>query len=66
MQTWFNGVYIALGYKGYLIKNILKKKFPWKINLINTGLKTMTELKATKIPQKVKILCLHTVMVYQM
>ncbi len=39
----FNNFYIALGYKGKVIKNYFKnKKFKWKINLINTGLKTMT------------------------
>ena len=39
----FNNFYIALGYKGNVIKNYFKnKKFKWKINLINTGLKTMT------------------------
>jgi glucose-1-phosphate cytidylyltransferase len=35
--------YIALGYKGNVIKNYFKKNsFGWKINLINTGKKTMT------------------------
>ena len=35
--------YIALGYKGNVIKNYFKKNsFGWKINLINTGEKTMT------------------------
>jgi|TARA_B110000211_G_scaffold68257_1_gene78807 glucose-1-phosphate cytidylyltransferase len=35
--------YIALGYKGNIIKNYFKKNsFGWKINLINTGEKTMT------------------------
>ena len=35
--------YIALGYKGNIIKNYFKKNsFGWKINLINTGKKTMT------------------------
>jgi len=39
----FNNFYIALGYKGKVIKDYFKnKKFKWKINLINTGLKTMT------------------------
>lgn len=39
----FTNFYIALGYKGKIIKNYFKnKKLPWKINLINTGLKTMT------------------------
>jgi glucose-1-phosphate cytidylyltransferase len=39
----FNNFYIALGYKGKVIRNYFKKKkFNWNINLINTGLKTMT------------------------
>ena len=39
----FDNFYIALGYKGKVIKDYFKnKKFKWKINLINTGLKTMT------------------------
>ena len=39
----FKEFYIALGYKGKIIKDYFnKKKFPWKINLIDTGLTTMT------------------------
>jgi glucose-1-phosphate cytidylyltransferase len=39
----FNEFYIALGYKGHIIKNYFKnKKFQWDVKLINTGLKTMT------------------------
>ena len=39
----FNDFYIALGYKGSVIKEYFKnKKFKWNINLIDTGLKTMT------------------------
>jgi glucose-1-phosphate cytidylyltransferase len=39
----FNEFYIALGYKGNVIKNYFKnQKFNWKINLINTGKNTMT------------------------
>ena len=39
----YTDFYIALGYKGKIIKDYFKnKKFKWKINLINTGLKTMT------------------------
>ena len=36
--------YIALGYKGHVIKNYFKKKIfsKWNINLIETGKKTMT------------------------
>jgi glucose-1-phosphate cytidylyltransferase len=39
----FNEFYIALGYKGNVIKNYFKKnKFNWKVNLIRTGKNTMT------------------------
>ena len=39
----FNEFYIALGYKGNVIKNYFKnKKFNWKINLVDTGKNTMT------------------------
>jgi glucose-1-phosphate cytidylyltransferase len=39
----FTDFYIALGYKGQVIKNYFKKnKYDWNINLIDTGLNTMT------------------------
>ncbi len=39
----FDNFYVALGYKGKIIRNYFKnKKFNWKVNLIDTGLKTMT------------------------
>jgi glucose-1-phosphate cytidylyltransferase len=41
----FNEFIICLGYKGYMLKKILSKmahRNKWKVNLINTGLKTMT------------------------
>ena len=39
----FKDFYIALGYKGNIIKEYFKnKKFNWNINLINTVQKTMT------------------------
>jgi glucose-1-phosphate cytidylyltransferase len=39
----FKDFYIALGYKGHIIKKYFKKKnFGWNINLIDTGQKTMT------------------------
>ncbi len=42
-KAGFNEFYIALGYKGNVIKNFFKKnKFKWKINLIETGKNTMT------------------------
>tara|TARA_B100000795_G_scaffold60669_1_gene40623 strand:- start:18 stop:710 length:693 start_codon:yes stop_codon:yes gene_type:complete len=39
----FKDFYIALGYKGHIIKKYFEKKnFGWNINLIDTGQKTMT------------------------
>ena len=39
----FTDFYIALGYKGSIIKKYFEnKKFEWNINLIDTGQKTMT------------------------
>lgn len=39
----FDNFYIALGYKGNIIKKYFRKnKYKWNINLINTGIKTMT------------------------
>jgi len=39
----FTEFYIALGYKGSIIKRYFKNKiFKWNVNLIDTGLKTMT------------------------
>jgi glucose-1-phosphate cytidylyltransferase len=39
----FKDFYIALGYKGKIIKNFFNKKFfDWNINLIETGKNTMT------------------------
>lgn len=39
----FKEFYIALGYKGKVIKDYFNKNFSdWKINLIDTGLNTMT------------------------
>ena len=39
----YKDFYIALGYKGHVIKNYFKKnKIGWNINLIETGKKTMT------------------------
>ncbi len=39
----FKDFYIALGYKGDVIKNYFnKKKLDWNVNLIQTGLNTMT------------------------
>ena len=39
----YKDFYVALGYKGKVIKKFFnKKKFNWKINLIDTGKNTMT------------------------
>ena len=39
----YQDFYVLLGYKGTVIRNYFKKKsFGWNINLIDTGLKTMT------------------------
>jgi len=39
----YKDFYIALGYRGKIIRNFFKKKFfDWNINLIETGNKTMT------------------------
>ena len=39
----FNDFYIALGYKGEIIKTFFKKKFyDWNVTLVDTGKKTMT------------------------
>ena len=46
----FNEFVIALGYKGSVIRNYFKKKkFNWKINLIDTGKNTMTGGRLKKI-----------------
>lgn len=42
--------YIALGYKGEVIRNFFNKKFyDWKINLLDTGKSTMTGGRLKKI-----------------
>ncbi len=39
----YKNFYIALGYKGYVIKKYFRKKFfDWNVNLIETGKNTMT------------------------
>lgn len=48
---------ICQGYKGYMIKNELKKfikKENWKINFVNTGLRTMTGGRILKIKKYLK------------
>jgi len=54
-KAGFNEFYIALGYKGKVIKNFFKKKkFKWKINLIETGIKTMTGGRLKKLKKFLK------------
>jgi glucose-1-phosphate cytidylyltransferase len=49
----FNDFIIALGYKGSVIKNYFKKKkFSWKIDLVDTGLKTMTGGRLKRLKKK--------------
>ena len=51
----FNEFYIALGYKGSLIKKYFKnKKFGWKINLVDTGKKTMTGGRLKRLKKYLK------------
>ena len=51
----FNEFYIALGYKGNVIKNYFKNtKFNWKVNLINTGKNTMTGGRLKKLKKYLK------------
>ena len=46
----YQDFYVLLGYKGTVIRNYFKKKsFGWNINLIDTGLKTMTGGRLKKI-----------------
>tara|TARA_Y100000816_G_C26088900_1_gene575084 strand:- start:80 stop:757 length:678 start_codon:yes stop_codon:yes gene_type:complete len=47
--------YIALGYKGNVIKTYFKNKFPnWNISLIDTGAKTMTGGRLKKLKKFLK------------
>jgi glucose-1-phosphate cytidylyltransferase len=51
----FNEFYIAVGYKGNVIKNYFKnKKFSWKINLVDTGKKTMTGGRLKRLKKYLK------------
>ena len=51
----FNEFYIALGYKGNVIKNYFKnKKFNWKINLVDTGKNTMTGGRLKRLAKYLK------------
>jgi glucose-1-phosphate cytidylyltransferase len=51
----FKEFYIALGYKGNIIKKYFKKKkFKWSINLIDTGLNTMTGGRIKRLKKYLK------------
>ena len=53
LKYGFDNFYIALGYKGNYIKNYFKKKkINFKVNLINTGLKTMTGGRLKRLQKK--------------
>ena len=53
LKYGFDNFYIALGYKGNFIKNYFKKKKKkFKINLIDTGLKTMTGGRLKRLKKK--------------
>ena len=50
----FNDFIIALGYKGSVIKNYFKThKFNWNINLVNTGLNSMTGGRLKLLKKKI-------------
>ena len=47
--------YIAIGYKGNVIKNYFKKNsFGWNVKLIETGLKTMTGGRLKRLSKYLK------------
>ncbi len=51
----FDDFIIALGYKGNIIRNYFKKnKFPWKITLVDTGIKTMTGGRIKRLSKYLK------------
>ena len=51
----FNSFYIALGYKGNIIKKYFKKhKFGWNIKLIDTGKNTMTGGRLKRLKKYLK------------
>jgi len=54
-RAGFSDFYIALGYKGNVIKKYFKKKkFKWSINLIDTGLNTMTGGRIKRLEKYLK------------
>jgi glucose-1-phosphate cytidylyltransferase len=51
----FKEFYIALGYKGHIIKKYFQnKKFKWDVKLINTGLNTMTGGRLKRLKKYLK------------
>ena len=51
----YNEFYVALGYKGNVIRNYFKrKKFNWKISLINTGKNSMTGGRLKRLKKYLK------------
>lgn len=51
----YNEFYIALGFKGHIIKNFFKNfKSKWKIKLIDTGLNTMTGGRVKRMEKYLK------------
>ena len=51
----FNEFYIAIGYKGNVIKNYFKNnQFNWKVNLIDTGKNTMTGGRLKRLAKYLK------------
>lgn len=51
----YNNFYVALGYKGQIVKDYFKKnKFKWKINLIDTGKNTMTGGRLKRLSKYLK------------
>tara|TARA_A100001011_G_scaffold269488_1_gene278716 strand:- start:6978 stop:7655 length:678 start_codon:yes stop_codon:yes gene_type:complete len=51
----FNEFFIALGYKGHVIKKFFKgKNFNWKVHLIDTGKNTMTGGRVKRLKKYLK------------
>ncbi len=51
----FKDFYLALGYKGNIIKKYFKnKKLKWKVNLVDTGIKTMTGGRLLRLKKDLK------------
>ena len=51
----FKDFYLALGYKGNIIKKYFKnKKLKWKVNLVDTGINTMTGGRLLRLKKDLK------------